>query len=58
MQVKTYSKKELRQLYNVSPDKFNKWLQEIETQLPHYKRIDKVLSPEQVRIIFQEYGEV
>ena len=57
MQIKTYSKKELREKYNVSADTFNKWLQEIEVLLPYYKRNDKVLSPAQVSIIFRELGE-
>jgi transposase len=56
MQIKTYSKKELRNLYNISADVFNKWLQEIEHQLPHYKRSDKVLSPAQVKIFIEEFG--
>lgn len=56
MQIRAYSKKELRHLYNVSADVFNKWLQEIEPKLSNYKRSNKILSPAQIKVFFEEFG--
>lgn len=57
MQIKTYSKKELRVLYKVSADTFNNWLKDIEPLLPRYQRNAKILTPAQVRIVFEELGD-
>jgi predicted DNA-binding protein YlxM (UPF0122 family) len=58
MQIKSYSKAELADLYNVSSDTFAKWIKSIEDLLPHYKRSNKVFTPKQVKVIFEELGEV
>ncbi len=57
MKIQSYKKKELRALYNVSADVFNNWLKGIEDLLPDYSRTAKVLTPKQVKVIFQELGE-
>ena len=57
MQIKTYKKKELRALYNVSADVFNNWLKGIEGIIPNYHRTTKVLTPKQVKVIIEELGD-
>ncbi len=54
--VKTYSKVELRTMYGVSRETLNTWLKPIECILPHYNPNCKVLTPAQVKIIFEELG--
>lgn len=54
--IKTYSKVELRTMYGVSRETFNTWLKPIEPMLPHYNPNCKVLTPAQVKIIFEELG--
>ena len=55
--VKVYSKKELRELYGISRETFNKWLQPIKSSLPHYRPTSKILTPAQVKVIFDLLGE-
>jgi hypothetical protein len=55
--IKTYSKKELRLLYNLSEDVFRGWLNRIKDKIPHYDPTCKLLSPLQVEAIFKHYGE-
>lgn len=54
--IKAYGKAELRDIYGVSRETFNKWLKAIEYLLPHYERNCKTLTPAQVRIVFDEIG--
>jgi predicted DNA-binding protein YlxM (UPF0122 family) len=58
MQIKSYSKAEIAAHYGISADKLSSWLKEIEHLLPHYKRTAKVLKPAQVKVIFEELGEI
>lgn len=55
--VKTYTKKELRIMYNISEDKLRLWLNEVKDQMPRYNPKCKILSPLQVKIVFDNYGE-
>ncbi|MEO1259857.1 MAG: hypothetical protein AAFZ15_13775 [Bacteroidota bacterium] len=55
--VKVYSKKELRELYGISRETFNKWLLPIKASLPHCRPTAKILTPAQVRVIFDLLGE-
>ncbi len=57
MKIQSYSKAELRTLYNVSPDVFNNWLKGIEGIIPNYHRTIKVLTPKQVKVIIEELGD-
>lgn len=54
--IKSYSKAELRGMYGISRETFNTWLKPIEGMLPHYNPKCKVLTPAQVKIIFEELG--
>ena len=54
--IKTYTKQELRHLYNISEDTFRRWLVDIAEQMPHYNPKCKILSPLQVKILFENYG--
>ena len=55
--IKTYSKAQLREIYgNISRETLNTWLKPIESMLPHYNPNCKVLTPAQVKIIFEELG--
>lgn len=56
MLIKSYSKFELRTMYDVSRETFNTWLKPIESMLPHYNPKCKVLTPAQVKIIFDVLG--
>ena len=55
--IKTYTKQELRQFYGISRETFNNWLKPIQYLLPHYNPKAKVLTPAQVKIIFEHLGE-
>ena len=57
IEAKTYTKKELRLLYNISEDAFRRWLNRIKNKLPHYDPNCKILSPLQVKVFFEHYGE-
>lgn len=57
MRIKAYTKKELRLLYGISRETFNKWLQPIKAFLPHYQPSAKILTPAQVKVIFEHWGE-
>ena len=54
--IKAYTKSELRIAYDVSRETLNKWLKAIEYLLPHYTPTAKVLTPAQVKVIFDELG--
>jgi hypothetical protein len=54
--IKAYGKAELCALYGVSRETFGKWLKEIKDLLPHYVPTSKVLTPAQVKVIFEEVG--
>ncbi len=54
--LKAYGKAELCALYGVSRETFGKWLKEIQDLLPHYKPSSKVLTPAQVKVIFEAIG--
>ena len=55
--IKTYTKKELRLMYNLSEDSFRRWLNKVKDKIPHYDSKCKLLSPLQVEAIFKHYGE-
>lgn len=55
--VKTYTKSQLRDLYNVSEDTFRRWLADIVEHLPNYNPRCKILSPLQVKVLVENYGE-
>lgn len=48
---KTFSKKELANLYNISSKTFKRWLETI-----GIKNNKNILTPKQVNTIFEEYG--
>ena len=54
--IKAYTKSELRMAYGVSRETLNKWLKAIEDLLHHYKPTAKVLTPAQVKVVFEELG--
>jgi hypothetical protein len=54
--IKPYSKAELRTIYNISRETLNTWLKPIEYLLPYYNPKCKVLTPAQVKIIFDVLG--
>jgi hypothetical protein len=53
--IKSYSKKELAGLYNVSTKTLNKWLQPINVKIGKYSGRSFCLK--QVKIIFEHLGE-
>jgi len=57
--LKTYTKKELRYMYNVHPNTLSNWLRDIEPTLIKfgYNRNQKLLTIKQVEIIFARLGE-
>lgn len=57
MKVKSYTKKELRQFYGISRETFNKWMRAISHLLPHYRPSSRILTPAQVKVLFEEWGE-
>lgn len=59
LQIKSYTKKELRLMYCIHPNTLSLWLKKIEFKLKKfgYKRTDKRLSPKHVSIFFSYYGE-
>ncbi len=57
MQIKTYTKKELRALYNVSRETFTKWINKFAKDIPDYNHKSKLLTPAQVRVIVELLGE-
>ena len=57
MVIKAYSKFELRQMYGISRDTFNRWLKGVIDTLPHYNPNAKILTPAQVAAIFEAFGE-
>ncbi len=57
IEIKSYSKKELRQLYGVKQDVFRSWLKRIETHIPNYNPNIRILTPAQVKVIVEKLGE-
>ena len=55
--IKTYSKKELRLMYDIKEDTLRVWLNAIKGKIPYYNPNCKVLSPLQIKAIFEHYGE-
>jgi hypothetical protein len=54
--IKSYSKTELRDKYKVSREIFSRWIKGLEPEFKHYKSTDKVFTPAQVQIIFDQLG--
>lgn len=54
--IKAYGKAELCAMYGVSREIFSRWIKEIHYLLPHYVATSKVLTPAQVKVIFDELG--
>lgn len=58
-QLKTYTKKELRELMQVSKTKFNKWVNVVyfdELQLLGYYKHDKILTAKCVGLLVDRLG--
>lgn len=55
-EIKSYSKKELRELYGVSQRIFSDWLEKIRTRLISRKRAN-ILPPADVELIVQIFGK-
>ena len=43
--------------YGISRETFNVWIRKIRHLLPHYYSNAKILTPAQVRIIIEQWGE-
>ncbi len=56
MLIKSYSKFELRTMYGISRETLNTWLKSIQSMLPHYNQKCKVLTPAQIKVVFEELG--
>ena len=54
--IKTYGKQELRKMYDISENTLRRWLADIAEQMPNYNPKCKILSPLQVKILFENYG--
>jgi hypothetical protein len=55
--IKTYSKKQLCIMYDISSDTLWRWITSIEDKLPHYNPNCKLLSPLQIKVFFEYFGE-
>ncbi len=55
-EIKSYSKKELREHYGVSQRIFSTWLQKVRARLISRKR-DNILPPSDVELIVQIFGK-
>ncbi len=55
--IKTYTKQQLRDLYSISEDTLRRWLNDISEQMPKYNPRCKILSPLQVKVLIENYGE-
>ena len=55
--IKTYSKQELAELYNVNRKTFRAWIIKIEKKLPLYSKTQQIFTPAQVVIIFEHLGD-
>lgn len=56
-EIKAYSKKEICVMYNIKQDVLRRWLKPIKDLLPHYNPSARILTPAQVKIIFEQLGE-
>jgi hypothetical protein len=58
IEIKSYTKKELRVMYDIKPHQLTKWFKEIETKLQKYGYTPqtRVLKPIQVKIFFEFHG--
>lgn len=56
-EIKIYRKKELRLMYDIKEDTLRLWLNAIKGKIPHYNPNCKILSPLQIKAIFEHYGE-
>ncbi|WP_350206529.1 DUF4248 domain-containing protein [Ekhidna sp.] len=59
IEAKSYHKYELAALYNVTDRVFGEWLKKHEEALKAtgYHRNQKILTPRQVKLIFERLGE-
>ena len=57
IEIKAYSKKELRLLYGVKQDVFRNWLNRIKEHIPDYNQNTRILTPAQVKAIIEKLGE-
>jgi Domain of unknown function (DUF4248) len=57
IEIKSYTKKEIRVLYNVTQDVLRRWLKPFEKDLPNYNPNARIFTPAQVRVIFEKLGE-
>jgi hypothetical protein len=57
IEIKSYTKKEIRVLYNVTQDVLRRWLKPFEKDLPNYNTNSRIFTPAQVRVIFEKLGE-
>jgi hypothetical protein len=54
IKLKAYSKKEVAQLYEISPKSLQTWLTPFEKELG--PRVGRYYNPKQMRIIFEKLG--
>ena len=57
IEIKAYTKKELRLLYGVTQDVFRRWLKPFESDIPNYNPHARILTPAQVKVIIEKLGE-
>lgn len=57
IEIKSYTKKEIRLLYKVTQDVLRRWLKPIQKDLPNYNPNARIFTPAQVRVIFEKLGE-
>jgi hypothetical protein len=55
--IKSYSKSQLALMYNISLKTFSKWIKKIEPELIEigYNRHQKIITPRQVKLIFESF---
>ena len=54
--IKSYTKKELKELYGCSYETLFKWLEPVIPLFENYKKTDRIFTPAQVKIIFEHLG--
>lgn len=57
LEIKAYSKKQLADMYEISPDTFRRWIIAANIFNEAYYKGLKILKPKEVRRIFEEFGE-
>ena len=55
--IESYSKDELSKMYQVSATTMITWINKFKNKLPDYDGNEKIFTPKQVKIIFENLGE-